>query len=551
MKGTSVVDAHQQGETTRMRYSGCADMQEHHIIHASDGRPLPRTGPAAATTVAVLLVLVVLPALIRPAEFLQDDSYFYLQVARNIVAGLGSTFHGITPTNGYHPLWMAGAVAAMYLANGDKIAALHIVVLIQAVMAVGVALLFSRLTRSMGLEHGLVGIAVILSYLLGTGLYGSEAHVNALTLVAGLAALWHALADDRPRAWFAAGLLFGLAILARLDNVFVVACLCGLAVTHERSLARIASRAMATGLGGAIVVVPYLACNWLQYGHLMPISGAIKSTFPAFDFDFDRLGTMGKLATPFGVVALTIGLFVDRDRRRRVIWCGLGAGVVAHALYVAGFTAHYTFWAWYYVSGVLAAGFVAAYLPGWLASRPAVDRVGWTIRPLVFALTVLVLMGGAARAWLKAFNPIRVGPVTIDLPINEYRWPEEFAVWMKAHLPPGSIVFAYDWPGAIAYYSDLRIVPMDGLMSDYRYNDELLALGPTRYLCAHEVRYFLGLIDDDAATREVIVKAPLYRQTAGTLSLREDALVVKARDVVSRPDDALPFAIWRLDCPTP
>ena len=64
----------------------------------------------------------------------------------------------------------------------------------------------------------------------------------------------------------------------------------------------------------------------------------------------------GLIAIVFGVVALIIGLFVDRDRHRRVIWCGLGAGVVVHALYVAGFTAHYTFWAWYYVSGVLAAG---------------------------------------------------------------------------------------------------------------------------------------------------------------------------------------------------
>ena len=547
-----VTESHRPGQAPPMRYSGRADMQQHHIIHSDDGRPSSWTGPAASAIVAVLLVLVVLPALIRPAEFFQDDSYFYLQVARNIVDGLGSTFHGITPTNGYHPLWMAGAVAAMFLADGDKIAALHLVVLMQAAMALGVALLFNRLARAMGLEHGLVGIAVILSYLLGTSLYGSEAHLNALTLVAGIAALWHALANDRPRDWFATGLLCGLAILARLDNVFVVAGLCGLGVMHdhERSLARITRRATAAGLGGAIVVAPYLACNWLQYGHLMPISGAIKSTFPAFDFDFDRLGAMGKLATPFGVLALIIGLFLDRDRRRRVVWCGLGAGVVAHALYVVGFTDHYTFWAWYYVSGVLAAGFSAAYLPGWLAHRPGAARIGSSLRPLVFALTLLMLLGGAARAWLKAFNPIRVGAVTVNVPINEYRWPEEFALWMKAHLPPGSIVFVYDWPGATAYYSDLRILPRDGLMSDFRYNDELLALGPTRYLCAHDVKFFLGLIDDDAATREVVVDAPLYRRAAGTLSLREDALVVKTRDVVSRPGEALPFAIWRIECPT-
>ncbi|RME22092.1 MAG: hypothetical protein D6798_16635, partial [Deltaproteobacteria bacterium] len=38
---------------------------------------------------------------------LWDDSFYYLEIARNIAAGRGSTFDGLQPTNGYHPLWMA------------------------------------------------------------------------------------------------------------------------------------------------------------------------------------------------------------------------------------------------------------------------------------------------------------------------------------------------------------------------------------------------------------------------------------------------------------
>jgi hypothetical protein len=170
------------------------------------------------------------------------------------------------------------------------------------------------------------------------------------------------------------------------------------------------------------------------------------------------------------------------------------------------------------------------------------------VRPLVLTLTFAILTVGAARAWLKAFNPIELGPVTIDLPVNEYRWPEEFAAWLKDKLPPGSGLFVFDWPGAIAYYSGLRVLPMDGLVSDFKYNDDLLVAGATDYLCAHDVRYFFGLMDRPA-TRQVEVTAPLYRRPAGTLSLKEERLVVKTRDVVSRPDDALPFAVWQLDCP--
>lgn len=500
---------------------------------------------------AVLLALQLLPALLKPAEFVQDDSYFYLQIADHIVAGDGSTFHGITPTNGYHPLWMAGVVAASFLASGDRALTLQLVVVLQAFLALGTALLFQRLARRMDLEYWLPGLALILGFLLGTGLYASEAHLNAFLLVVGLSALWHALESDRWRPWFTTGLMFGLAVLARLDNLFVAAALCsaGALYARQRNVGLIARRAAAAAIGGLLVLAPYLAWNQLAYGHLMPISGAIKSIFPAFDFDLHRLGAMGQLAAPFGVLALAIGLWLDDSRRRRVLWLGLGGGVVLHAIYVAGFTDHYTFWAWYYVAAVLAAGFCAAWIPGWIASRLASRPVGALVRPAVLALTLIALTAGAGRAWLKAFNPISFGPIVVDIPINEYRWPEEFARWLKTNLPSDSRIFVRDWPGALAWHSGLAVLPMDGLVNDFRYNDELLALGATRYLCAHDVRYFFGLLDEIGEGGTVPVTAPLDRRPAGVITLRPEGLVVKVQDVVSRPADALPFALWRLRCP--
>ena len=37
---------------------------------------------------------------------LSDDAYYYYIIAENVAAGHGSTFDGLAPTNGYHPLWM-------------------------------------------------------------------------------------------------------------------------------------------------------------------------------------------------------------------------------------------------------------------------------------------------------------------------------------------------------------------------------------------------------------------------------------------------------------
>jgi len=505
----------------------------------------------AGTLLTSLLCLTALPVLMRPGSFIQDDSYFYLQIASHIVAGHGSTFHGITPTNGYHPLWMVCVAATMALVDGDKSHALNLVVVLQIVLTAATLYLFKRLMTVVGLEVWLPGAALLAAYLFGTGLYGSEGHLNALTLVAATLALCNSLSSQRAGDWFLTGIWFGTAILARLDNVFVAATLLafGLLLHTPRPVSRLLLRGAITGSGVLLIVAPYLIYNVLTYGHLMPISGAIKSHASAISFDIARLGALGKLAAPFGLVCIAIGTFIDRDRRRQVLWLGLGCGVVLHALYVVAWTDHYTFWAWYYVSGVLGASVVLSYVTEWFVTRVRPWLGDGGAQWLVIVLTCALLIGSAMRAWHKAFDSLHIGPIGITARINEYRWPEELAVWMRTHIPPGTVVFAQDWPGAIAFYSDLTILPMDGLVNDYRYNDEMLALGAQTYLCTHGVDLFLGHLFEPAAPQQVPIYAPLHRQLAGILILHPDDLIVETRSVLRLPEQAPPYAIWRIPCP--
>ena len=339
--------------------------------------------------------------------------------------------------------------------------------------------------------------------------------------------------------------------MARLDNVFVAFALIGFAILYSswKDGRLLVGRTLATAAGGALVMLPYLGYNYLVFGHAMPISGSIKSIFPTILIDLGNLGAMGRVAAPFGLVALFTGYVFDRDARRRVIWFGLGAGVVLHSIYVIAFTDHYTFWAWYYVSGVIAAGLTGSYWAEWVADR-AGRLVPEKVTYFLASLAIILLLSlGAARAWLKGIGPIELGPIHVDMQINNYRWPDEAARWIKTNLPADSIVLAYDYPGAIAFYSDLDILPIDGLVNDYDYNDELLALGINRYVCEHSIDYYFGLLDGDEKKQIVAVEAPLPRQPAGSLSLSRENIVVKIRDIVSQPDDALEYAIWKLECP--
>lgn len=79
--------------------------------------------------------------------FARDDAYYYFKVAQNISEGHGSTFDGIHPTNGYHPLWMLVCIPIFALARFDPILPLRALLITMAMLNVATALLLYRLLR--------------------------------------------------------------------------------------------------------------------------------------------------------------------------------------------------------------------------------------------------------------------------------------------------------------------------------------------------------------------------------------------------------------------
>ena len=78
-----------------------------------------------------------------------DDAFYYFQIARNMAAGLFSTFDGgITRTNGYHPFWML-LITPFYWFN-DPVGALFYIEGLEILLIAGAAALIvvaARLAR--------------------------------------------------------------------------------------------------------------------------------------------------------------------------------------------------------------------------------------------------------------------------------------------------------------------------------------------------------------------------------------------------------------------
>ncbi|MCJ7432679.1 MAG: hypothetical protein MUO77_04250 [Anaerolineales bacterium] len=178
--------------------------------------------------------------------FDRDDAYYYFKVAQNISEGRGSTFDGVNPTNGYHPLWMLICVPIFALARFDLILPLRVLFVAMGTLSVMTSILLYRFLRRV-MTPGLAALAAIYwatDYTIQLYFYqpGLETGIAALCIIALLYTLtkYEEAWKERPAAQKEIVILAVLATLvmfSRLDLIFL-AILIGFRVVFRNSALR-------------------------------------------------------------------------------------------------------------------------------------------------------------------------------------------------------------------------------------------------------------------------------------------------------------------------
>jgi len=293
----------------------------------------------------------------------------------------------------------------------------------------------------------------------------------------------------------------------------------------------------------AIVVSPYFAWNLSRFGHWLPISGAIKSTFPRVVGDARNLGTLG-LVTAVVAAGCAVGLLFGRAiNERRVVLGVMTSGVLAHALYIVLFTDHNTHWSWYYVLGVLLATLSLCVLADWVSTRSRIVRTRAVATLVIACLSAVGMMRGWTRFVNSRAASHKQSTMRFLPPAAGERWEIQFAGRMERDLPPHAEVLVFDYPGYFAFFTSLRIVAADGLIDDYNYDAEIRRDGLGRYLASRGIPYYVGKdLDPPDSCRQETIFAPLSRTDVGSLVLcPADRLARTATTVqgVPAPDVAL------------
>jgi hypothetical protein len=505
-------------------------------------------------------VLLAVPFHLRPDNFIVDDGYFYPQIARYIAHGEGSTFNGIMLTNGYHPLWMVICVIAAWITPASY-PLVQLLSAVQDVLILGCVYTIVSISRRAKMRGSVLGCLPLLFFGMVLGIWRLlEANLALALQLSVLVIVCPVLPVsfyDKLGRWrnLLIGILLGLTMLARLDLMFFVTTVLTYEIVKTNSSLSLTVRVRSSLIQMVAVVVllaPYLLWNMHQFGHLLPISGAIKSTFP----HIERWALSSFMYPVIGAIVLNGSLILKKAKTSFDNICVLTAAAAAlHMAYTLTFG---ELAPWYLTTGCLTLCFCVI----WVAD--SILRIAPSIKWVETALTALFLVVFLILATLRIFSNFTYThfvhkQVTFR---GSYLEPKlGLAIKLRDTLPKGSRIFIFDAPGSVAFYSGMSILPVDGLVADYAYNYEVVKGGFTNYVAKEHIDYFiapylhqsqiydrLSLRGIGGIAKQIMdIKAPLTKQDAGVVMLSDADLVFRFREINPDLETIYPeVGVWRI-----
>jgi hypothetical protein len=488
-----------------------------------------------------------------------DDGAYFLKIAQHVAAGDGLTFDGVNSTNGFQPLWQYLVILMYLVHSGEPETMYRAAFIVQACLLVAAALvLHSVLIRLFDCRVAFVTGVASVFFVSSTALNGMESAVLVLTMVLLLASAvtnWERAWLD-PRRALGFGIVLGTVILSRLDTIFLASVVYGVALLGAMTAPTRRPRVfawLAAVFGTLIVVTPYLIFNYLRFGAAMPISGALKCTFPRVElFPLPMVVNKVNVVLVSVAVAYMIWIAARAWRRgygsRRIWWfrvslgC-LGAAVIIHYIHTLLFMKWAVF-PWHFASYWVFFSVVIAEPVALFLSRRWMDRASGA--RLAIALGVVGCAG--ARYVLKGYGVI--GPW--------HTASYEAALWARSRTNVDS-VFAMSDAGRFGFFSKRAVINLDGVVNGRELQEVLRTGHLERYLMEKGVGYIVQHNIARRSTIEVIggpdavhgpYEAVRIRYPSHLFPGSSDTVLVRSADEVYRSTpyydgEQTPFVIWK------
>ena len=426
-----------------------------------------------AAGLALRLTMAWLPVRHMVAHTLPDDAFIYFVIARHLAAGLGATFDGITPTNGFHPLW-ALALTPIFGAMPRGDFPVHLALTLSAICDTAAGLLAGWVVwRSAAVQIRSHAMMITMAlYLFNPraiveSVNGLETGLAMLTLATCVAAWQVARESLTARRALAFGALAGLTVLARSDLGLILAVL-GLdlfvrPMFVDTLRCQVFRNGVIAGTAAVVTVAPWFIWSQLRLGTIAQSSGVAIPSLVAYTIqNSDPAMLWDSLLFPI----------INVSVRNTIIYPGAAIIVfVASALLNlrhsnSNSNSNYL---WLPALGalliILIHTVVRWYPRGWYFV-PLAWGTALAVGPAV-AAGFATALGKRLAVWIWIGISVVVIAQMIKT-INEPgpKWQADMvagAEWLAANTSPDETVGAFN-AGIYAYYSGRRVINLDGLV---------------------------------------------------------------------------------------
>ena len=481
--------------------------------------------------------------------FSTDDAFYYFKTADNIANGFGSTFDGISKTNGYHPLWMIILIPIFFFSKYGLFVPLRLIILTQFVLAVfTIVIVFNYLREHLPLYLSATAALmwVLLIPIFEVASNGTESALNgfAITLFWVTFSRFLTNIDDQKYKLKKIGLLgitAAVVIFSRLDNVFLIFVFgiwLGLTYLQEHhwvfSVDQIKDLVVIEFgyfFPSAFLLSLYLVWNKVTIGTLMPLSGQIKKYWgelsnTVYGSRVNGIGEfLGEIFSrdqgPWGLFFQPYWQVIDSFEVSYLYGTkivSLGVILVTAASLLVGFIISKNWkhtlqriFTWSVIPLFLGtfAHFSYYKIFGYLA-----PRAWYWVGGSIFVVILLVIVLENIFLSFSGFNEIFKNILTVSVVILigifilrphlvssirrlTNRSPEihpyiMISSWLEEHTNPGSIV-GMTGAGSTAFFVNDRIIMnLDGLVNGQEYFDDLKNGSASKYLEQNNVMYVYG-----------------------------------------------------------
>jgi hypothetical protein len=412
----------------------------------------------------------------------EDDFFYYLKIAQNLAHGAGSTFNGIVPTNGYHPLWLLVLTAFSFFTTRPKFILLFLS-LCSFTSAMGTYFLARALIRRSKVNEIVTSALAAYISLYSLHLYrGGMEVILTIPLILGVLLVTQHVNFWQKGAWHSTclGLLVSAMVLSRLDTLMLAALLLISLLVHPATREKIRMPQIRGFVLGATPLAFYFASNRIWFHTWLPISGMAKQlktnhlpSNPAFKSLYSK--TPLQLANVAVLVLAIILLPAIYKRLSAIQQANYPIVLIFPFFYllILSCLSDWQLWDWYFYS--LRTSLCVAFIL--LCLWPPVSRLLQKRIIRIFATVVilaLIFKTHSITGWREQLLQVA----------------EEVRTFSASH--PGIYAMG-DRSGMVAYLLPQPMVQTEGLVMDPAFIADIRQQRPLRTaLSRYAVRYYIA-----------------------------------------------------------